>query len=147
MVQVFLILHTVDSVYYDYIFWCTVTVHLSVIMMRSIIVRYYMNNYRNCGKISVRCWIHKGQPIPLWDVFCEYLWENWPCFNGTAVHTRSSLTIAKPEHKSDIQLTKKDTSCLNLLGELWGVYCEYFGETNRMQAVKTAWCGAMIAVR
>ena len=59
---------------------------------------------------------------------------------------RSSLTIAKPEHKSDIQLPKKDTSYLNLLGELWGVYCKYFGESNRMQAVKTAWCGAMIAV-
>ena len=28
------------------------------------IVRYYINNYRNWGRISIRCWIHKRHPIP-----------------------------------------------------------------------------------
>ena len=31
--------------------------------MRSNIGRYYMNNYRNWGRISIRCWIHKKHPI------------------------------------------------------------------------------------
>ena len=22
----------------------------------------------------------------LWDVFCGYLWENWPRYNGTALY-------------------------------------------------------------
>ena len=22
----------------------------------------------------------------LWGLFCEYLWENWPRFNGTALY-------------------------------------------------------------
>ena len=22
----------------------------------------------------------------LWGVFCEYLWENWPRYNGTALY-------------------------------------------------------------
>ena len=22
----------------------------------------------------------------LWDVFCEYFWENWPRYNGTALY-------------------------------------------------------------
>ena len=28
------------------------------------IVRYYINNYRKCGRISIRCCIHKRHPIP-----------------------------------------------------------------------------------
>ena len=28
------------------------------------IVRYYINDYRNWGRISIRCWIHKRHPIP-----------------------------------------------------------------------------------
>ena len=51
------------------------------------IVRYYMNDYKNWGRISIRCCIHKRR-LPtltgkLWAVFCEYLWENWPRYNGT----------------------------------------------------------------
>ena len=38
----------------------------SAIIIQSNIVPYYMNDYRNRGKISIRCWIHK-----LWGVFCE----------------------------------------------------------------------------
>ena len=34
-------------------------------------------NYRNRGKISIRCWISFPIPRPnLWGVLCEYLWEN-----------------------------------------------------------------------
>ena len=36
----------------------------SAIIMRSNIVRYYINNYRNWGRISTRCWIHIWNPIP-----------------------------------------------------------------------------------
>ena len=32
--------------------------------MWSNIVRYYVRNYRNWGRISMRCWIHKRHPIP-----------------------------------------------------------------------------------
>ena len=28
------------------------------------IVRYYINNCRNCGRISIRCWTHQRHPIP-----------------------------------------------------------------------------------
>ena len=34
------------------------------IIAQSNIVRYYINNYRNWGRISVRCWMHKRHPIP-----------------------------------------------------------------------------------
>ena len=26
----------------------------------------------------------------LWGVFCEYLWENWPHYNGTALYYEES---------------------------------------------------------
>ena len=26
----------------------------------------------------------------LWVVFCEYLWENWPRYNGTALYRKTS---------------------------------------------------------
>ena len=32
--------------------------------MRFSILRYYVNDYRNRGRISIRCWIHKRHPIP-----------------------------------------------------------------------------------
>ena len=38
-----------------------------------------------------------------------------------------SNVLAEVQHKSDFQFTK-DTPCLDLAGELWGVYCENFGE-------------------
>ena len=54
---------------------------------RSNIVRYHIYNYRNWGKISTRCWIYKRHPIPRPNgrVFPEYLCENWPRYNGTAL--------------------------------------------------------------
>ena len=61
----------------------------SVVITRSNIVRYDINNYWNWDRISIRCWIFT-KDIPqlaltgeLWDVFCEDLWENWACYNGT----------------------------------------------------------------
>ena len=35
----------------------------SAVIIRSNIVSYYMNNYRNCGRIFIRCWICKRHPI------------------------------------------------------------------------------------
>ena len=68
--------------------------------MQSNILRYYINNYGNWGIISIRCWIHKRHSIPHpngrdmgWGVFCEYLWENWPCYNGTALYSTNPKTI------------------------------------------------------
>ena len=48
-------------------------------------------NYRNWGIISIRCSIHKRQPIacPNGWAMCalwEYLCENWPRYNGTALY-------------------------------------------------------------
>ena len=64
----------------------------SAVITRSNIVRYYINDYRNWGRISTRCWIHKKNTAyltltgELWGVFCKYLWENWPRYNGTALY-------------------------------------------------------------
>ena len=41
----------------------TKAIQLSVVIARSNIVRYYTNNFRNRGMISIRCWIHKRHPI------------------------------------------------------------------------------------
>ena len=39
-------------------------VQSSAVITRSNIVRYYINNHRGWGRISIRCWIHKRHPIP-----------------------------------------------------------------------------------
>ena len=36
----------------------------SAVITRPNFVRYYIDNYRNRTRISIRCWIHKGHPIP-----------------------------------------------------------------------------------
>ena len=69
--------------------WCYI--QPSAVITRSNIVRYYMNNYRNWGRISIRCLIQKYITYldltgEIWVVFCEYLWENWPHYNGTALY-------------------------------------------------------------
>ena len=51
----------------------------STVKTRSNIVKYYINDYRNWGKISIKCWIYKRHPIPR----PEYLWENWLHHNST----------------------------------------------------------------
>ena len=43
---------------------CVLKVQSSAVITRSNIVRYYMNNYKNWGRISSRCWIYKRHPIP-----------------------------------------------------------------------------------
>ena len=40
------------------------SVYHSAVITWSNIVRYYINNYRNWGRILIRCWIHKRYPIP-----------------------------------------------------------------------------------
>ena len=42
------------------------------VITRYSIERYYMNNYRNCGRISIGCWIHKDTPF---HTYCEYFKE------------------------------------------------------------------------
>ena len=29
----------------------------------------------------------------LWGVFCWYSWENWPCYNGTALYSASVIVV------------------------------------------------------
>ena len=36
----------------------------SAVITRSTIVRYCINDCRNSGRISIRCWIHRRHPIP-----------------------------------------------------------------------------------
>ena len=63
----------------------------SAVITRSNVVRYYINNYRNRGRISIRCWIHKRHSIPRPNgrAMCCLLWifvRNWPRYNGTALY-------------------------------------------------------------
>ena len=60
----------------------------SAVITRSNIVRYYINNYRTCARISISYWIHKRHPIHRpngWAMRC-LLWENWPRYNGTTLY-------------------------------------------------------------
>ena len=52
--------------------------------MRSNILRYYIDNYRIWIRISIRARIHKRQYGRAMGCLCEYFWENWPRYNGTA---------------------------------------------------------------
>ena len=59
---------------WDY-YYCIIIsdIQSSAVITRSNIVRYYMNDYRNGGRISIRCWIHKRHPIPRpngWAIGC-----------------------------------------------------------------------------
>ena len=84
---------------------CFVIVQWSAVITRSNIVRYYINNYRNWGRISIRCWTLKRHAIPrpherVIGVFCEYLWENLPHYNGTALYvviTRSDISTRRAD--------------------------------------------------
>ena len=63
------------------------------------IIRHSITNCRNWGRISIKGWTHKWHPIPhltaeLWGVVCEYLWENWERYNGTALYRSSHGTVA-----------------------------------------------------
>ena len=57
------------------------------------IIRYFINNYRNWGRISIRCCIYKRHTIPVMCFFSvnpclfdfrahEYLWKNWPRYKS-----------------------------------------------------------------
>ena len=61
----------------------------SAVIARSNIVRHFINIYRNWDRISIRCCrdtTYLAITGELWGVFCEYLWEKWPRYNGTALH-------------------------------------------------------------
>ena len=63
----------------------------SAVITRSDIVRYYMNNYKKCVRISTRLWIHKRHPIPrpsgrVMGCPLRIFWENGPRYNGTALY-------------------------------------------------------------
>ena len=57
--------------------WCmNQTIQPSAVITRPNMVRYCINNCRNWGRISNRCWTHKDTPYiavtgALWGVFCE----------------------------------------------------------------------------
>ena len=63
-------------------FWYTVKCHYNMDQ----IVSYCINNYRDWGRISVRCWVHnlalKGE---LRGVFVNIWWENLPPYNSTTL--------------------------------------------------------------
>ena len=71
----------------------TFIIQSSAVITRFNIVRYYINEYRNWSRIWIRRWIHKDTPYlaltgEIWGVFCGYLWENWPRYNGTALYLK-----------------------------------------------------------
>ena len=61
-------------------------------MMRSNIVQYCINNCRNWGRISTRCWIHKSHPIPRPDgqamgcLLLIFFRKKRLRYNGTALY-------------------------------------------------------------
>ena len=66
-------------------------IHWSAVITRSDIVRYYMNNYKKCVRMSTRLWIHKRHPIPRpsgWAMGCplRIFWENGLRYNGTVLY-------------------------------------------------------------
>ena len=71
-----------------YLSLCRNTIQSNAVMTPPSIVRYYIDNCKNLGTISIRCRIHKrhskthpsGRAM---SVFCVYLWENWPRYNHT----------------------------------------------------------------
>ena len=73
----------------------------SAVITLSNIVRFYINNYRNWGGISIRCWIHKRNPLLspdgramrclLW-IFVRKLRSN-----GTAYHNFTPFDEASPK--------------------------------------------------
>ena len=70
---------------------CIIYILSSALMTRSNIARYLINNYMNWGKISIRYWIKKDTQYfaltgELWGVFCEFKWEHWLRYNGTALY-------------------------------------------------------------
>ena len=73
------------------------TIQWSAVITRSDIVRYYMNNYKKCVRISTRLWIHKRHPIPrpsgrVMGCPLRIFWENGPRYNGTALYLSERLT-------------------------------------------------------
>ena len=50
------------SFMFDAVVLCVI--QWSVVITQSKIVRYYINNYRNWGRLSIKCWIYKRHPIP-----------------------------------------------------------------------------------
>ena len=61
-------------------------------IMRSNIIRCYMNYCRNWGRISIRWWVHKRHPYlaltgELWGVFANI----WPRDNGAALYYAQSV--------------------------------------------------------
>ena len=77
-----------------------IIIQSSAAITLSNLVRYHINDYRNWGRISITCWIHKRHPIPRpISVFCECVWENWLRYNGStllfALQSRSSQSFSK----------------------------------------------------
>ena len=76
------------------IYFCTdmyIVIHYkaiqsSAVITRPSIVRYWINDYGNWGRISNRYLNGRAMECPLW-----FLWENWPRYNGTVQYTYTCL--------------------------------------------------------
>ena len=77
------------------------------VIIQSIIVRYCINNHRNWGRVSIRCWVHKRHPIPrpnsraMGSCF-YYLLEKWPCYNGTVLYIISGANLVESKIRTGV---------------------------------------------
>ena len=76
----------------------------SAIIMRSNILRYCINNCRNWGRTTIRCWIHKTHPTPHPNrgamgsslLICL---RKLKCYNGTVVYMDWYLQVWDRHYK------------------------------------------------
>ena len=66
-------------------------VHSSAVITQSNIVQYYIKITGTEAECQSDAGSIKDTPYlavtgVLWGVFCEYLWENWQRYNGTALY-------------------------------------------------------------
>ena len=94
----------------------------SAIITRSDIVRYCINNCRYWSTISIRRWIHKIHPYlaltgELCAVFCEYLWEDWPRYNGTALYMEYARHMAARKCLIHLSFSYLSVDCCSAICE------------------------------
>ena len=92
-IRIFHCRHFISFLFYSWI-------QSSAVIKRFNIVRCYINNCRNWGRISIKCWIHIRDPILRpngWAMGCLpliYIFlENWPRYNGAALYFAKDVDI------------------------------------------------------
>ena len=64
---------------------------------------------------------------PLWVVFCEYLWENWPCYyNTTMLNNDGGLKIHLQVEPIRRSVSIVNDALINIVKLLWRL--DYFSE-------------------